>query len=378
MHKLGELLGFAAELRRALRQARAAAGDNGVSVPRQLYELIRLRAGPGKLSPDDYYLMRVYRRDRSFSEKRRYLSPPAFGALSRDRRWGIVADDKLLTYALLKGQGFTVPGVHAIFHPSRTFASARCLRSKVELQDYLTSAAPYPFFAKPIQGIYSRGTVLVDSLDRGKRVLRLGDGSDMPLEAFVALCAERPKGFLFQELLHPHPAVAEICGDRLCTVRMIVLLADNSPRLLAALWKIAGAGNVADNYWREGNMLGLLDRETGTVRRCTTGLGSGLREVDRHPATGRALVGFALPDWKETVELTLRASRVVPALPVQAWDIAVTPEGPMPLEVNIFGSPFLPQIANDAGLLDGEFGAFMDAQRGLQAQRGCKGGTREA
>jgi len=62
--------------------------------------------------------------------------------------------------------------------------------------------------------------------------------------------------------------------------------------------------------------------------------------------------------------LTLRAACAFPGLPVQAWDIAVTSRGPLPLEVNVFGSPFLPQIANDAGLLQGEFQTFIGAQKG--------------
>jgi len=364
MQRFKEAARFVKELKQALPRAGEAVRDNGVSLPRQLYEMLRLRAGPGKLSPEDYYLMRIYRRHWTLEQKRRFISLPAFSVVKRDKRWGIVADDKLLTYALLRSQGFPVPRIHAIFHPSRSCAGASCLHSKEELRVWLTSEAPYPFFAKPIQGIYSKGTVLVEALEGARGMVRLGDGSEMPLEGFVALCCQKPKGFMFQELLHPHPAVAEVCGDRLCTVRMIVLLSDDSPRLLAALWKIAGAGNMADNYWREGNMLALLDRQSGTVERCTTGLGAGLREIERHPATGRALIGFTLPDWHDSVELALQAARAVPGLPVQAWDIAVTSKGPMPLEVNIFGSPFLPQIANDAGLLQGEFGAFMKAQRG--------------
>ncbi|MEQ9608852.1 MAG: sugar-transfer associated ATP-grasp domain-containing protein [Kiloniellaceae bacterium] len=347
-----------------MRTAAAASRDGGVSPPRQLLELIRLRAGPGKLAPEDYYRMRVYRCDRSFADKRGYLSPQAFGAIHRDRRWGLIADDKLLTYAVLLAQGLPVPEVRAILHPVRNFAGAAALRSPEALSAYLTTEAQYPFYAKPIQGIYSKDGMLVRSLDSAGGTILLGDGSEMPLPAFLHHCGKNPRGFLFQELLHPHPAMAEICGDRLCTLRMIVLLDHQGPRLFTALWKIAVPGNMADNYWRKGNMLALLDKEHGTVLRCTTGLGPELRVVERHPASGLPLAGFSLPDWSDAVDLTLRAASAFPGLPVQAWDIALTSRGALPLEVNVFGSPFLPQIANDAGMLQGEFRAFIGAQKG--------------
>ena len=364
MGTLQEFAHFIFELRHAMRAAGAASRDGGVSPPRQLLELIRLRAGPGKLAPEDYYRMRVCRCDRSFADKQGYLSPQAFGAIHRDRRWGVIADDKLLTYAVLMGQGLPVAEVHAILHPVRSFAGAVALRSQEALRAYLTTEAQYPFYAKPIQGIYSKDGLLIRSLDHARDTMVLGDGSEMPLHVFLRHCGENSRGFLFQELLHPHAAMAEICGDRLCTLRMIVLIDHQGPRLFSALWKIAVPGNMADNYWRKGNLLALLDKEHGTVTRCTTGLGPDLRVVERHPESGLPLAGFALPDWSAAVDLTLRAARAFPGLPVQAWDIAVTSRGPLPLEVNVFGSPFLPQIAADAGLLQGEFRTFIDTQRG--------------
>jgi hypothetical protein len=58
--------------------------------------------------------------------------------------------------------------------------------------------------------------------------------------------------------------------------------------------------------------------------------------------------------------VTLRAARAFSGLSMQAWDIAVTPQGPMPLEVNDIGSLFLPQMADQRGLYEaGEFREFI-------------------
>ena len=63
---------------------------------RQIWELLQLILGPGKLIARDYYQLRVYRRDLIMSQKLKYISNRAINrTLPRD--WEIVGKDKLLT-----------------------------------------------------------------------------------------------------------------------------------------------------------------------------------------------------------------------------------------------------------------------------------------
>src|SRR5262245_42060321 len=77
------------------KQGSAARADGAGPIAQQLFEMMLLRIGAGKLRPDDYYKLRVYRKQISFQEKRSYMSNRAiphglFGT------WEIVASDKLL------------------------------------------------------------------------------------------------------------------------------------------------------------------------------------------------------------------------------------------------------------------------------------------
>src|SRR3546814_7405351 len=106
----GEITG----LWRALaREGPAARSDSGVSLPRQLWELLVLRRGAGKLHPNDYYKLRVYRRGLSFDEKRKYFSNQAIPA-NLTGNWAVVARDKLLAYCVLNSHGIATPNVYAI------------------------------------------------------------------------------------------------------------------------------------------------------------------------------------------------------------------------------------------------------------------------
>ena len=342
----------------ALQQhGQAVKRQDGVGLLRQLAEIALLRLGPGKLIPWDYYRMRVYRPDLPLRSKRTYVSNSALAA--REAEWGVIADDKLMCYLLLATHGIRVPEVQAIAHKVRVHLDRPALRDAQQVAGWLAQAR-YPLISKPITGMFSKGFAHLEAYDPATSTLRLADGSQTPLQAFSERCLAWRHGVLFQELLVSHPRIAAEYGPRLSTLRLIVILEEGGPRLFRALWKIVGAGNMADNYWRPGNVLARLDPRTGEVERCTTGLGPQMRVVDRHPDTGRLFKGFRVPCYREAVALTLDAARVFAGLNMQAWDIAVTPDGPMPLEVNDIGSLFLPQMADQRGLFEAdEFRAFM-------------------
>jgi hypothetical protein len=71
-----------------------------------------------------------------------------------------------------------------------------------------------------------------------------------------------------------------------------------------------------------------------------------------HPDTGRAIIGTAIPEWDRLAALAKEASRLLPAIRTQSWDIAVTDEGPIPIEVNFGGDLNIAQLASGAGVLD--------------------------
>src|SRR3546814_6651643 len=86
---------------------------------------------------------------------------------------------------------------------------------------------------------------------------------------------------------------------------------DGGPRLTLTTWKISAGGNVADNYWREGNLLAKLDQKTGRILHCTTGLGPRYRTVEHHPRTGMPLAGFRSEEHTSELQSLMRISYAV-------------------------------------------------------------------
>ena len=107
-----------------------------------------------------------------------------------------------------------------------------------------------------------------------------------------------------------------------------------------------------------GNIIARLD-PMGRIEQCMTGVGPDFRIVERHPVSGRELKGFQVPFYREAVELTQRIARFFPGIKMQAWDIGITAEGPVPLEVNDVGGVFLVQMVDQRGMDDRSFREFV-------------------
>jgi hypothetical protein len=124
--------------------------------------------------------------------------------------------------------------------------------------------------------------------------------------------------------------------------------------MLAAVWKITTGDNFVDNFseGKFGNMLGNVDISTGEITRVQRGIGLGMEENVTHPDTGQRLKGFVLPDWEAVREACLAAATIAPELQFQHWDVALTDNGPVLLELNVHGSLDLVQLASQKGIYE--------------------------
>ncbi|MGH7071176.1 MAG: sugar-transfer associated ATP-grasp domain-containing protein [Acetobacteraceae bacterium] len=330
---------------------RAAAAE-GMHPFELIRDMLRVIRGPGRLTPHEYFYYRLYDQTLARDEARRYVgkrAQNAFHAACNDLRWYAVAHDKALFYAAAAGYGLPVPRTRAVYAPGvRTFG-AETIRTPEALAAFLSNAACYPMFVKPIDGIYSLGVLSLAALEHGRICLTTGEAAS--LEAVVGFVTGfGGAGFLLQDRLEPHPALRQAFGATLPTVRFLVLLAPDGAAVESAVLKIPSARNPADNYWRAGNLLGALDR-AGTLMRAMTGIGAAVRDVATHPDTGATLNGLAVPDWERARELCQRAATVFPGIRTQSWDVAITDAGPVLLEVNFGGDLNLHQLAHRRGAL---------------------------
>ena len=141
-----------------------------------------------------------------------------------------------------------------------------------------------------------------------------------------------------------------------CTV---IIIEDGVPEIIQTVWKIPAAGNIADNFWRPGNVIAAIEADSGAVSRIVQGTGPDQAVLTAHPDTGQTLQGLVLPHWQRIKALCLEQAMVFAELRYQSWDIAICAEGPVVVEVNTGAAFSLSQIALGEGFLTDRFRRFL-------------------
>ena len=352
-----------------LHEALTHARSKGRSGFQQLRDIVRVVRTGHKMTPQDYYYYGLFDPELYDDEERSRFLSDDYHLSARmktcDITWHAIHDDKLISQMVLEANGAPVPRILAIAHTFRRFPNAPTLGNVAETEKWLREEATFPLFSKPVTGVQSMGQAIVEGLDRETDMLQLRKAEPMAVRDFVTDIwrfrgTSSNDGHIFQEVLQPHPQSLDLCGPGIGTFRIIVQIDECGPRITHTTWKIVVGGNIADNFWRDGNMAAQVDPETGEVLRIIQGTGINIAVVTKHPDTKKVLLGVMLPDWEEIRELVLECTTLVPKVRFQGWDIAMCDTGPVIVEGNTGTGFRLPQLSSAKGFMTPEFRQFLD------------------
>jgi hypothetical protein len=255
-----------------------------------------------------------------------------------------LTEDKAIFYRLCEGLGLPVPELYATFGQPAGWARGKGpVAGREEWERVLGDARVLPgtFVVKPAHGVYGRGVRVLERTQDG--FLEVG-GSRLSTSDLYRAMASDPvdRKFVIQERLRSHPDLEELSGvPFLQTVRVITHVGpDGCARVLLANFKVIVGESCVDNYHqgRSGNLYTHVEPASGrlddAVGRDSGGLG--VTVYPRHPKTGRSFAGFLLPHWEATRALVSRAAIALLPLRSIGWDVALTPEGPVLVEGNVW------------------------------------------
>ena len=317
-------------------------------------DVLALRKGPGKLTPQEYFYYRLWDGHRERADKRRFVGKIAQHSMhvaAGAREWFAASADKILFQSVMNGVALPTPEMIAITQVGRFLPDAPTIADPAELAAKLRDQYLYPLFAKQVAGKYSLSVVSADSFDPETDEVLLLDGARRKVND-VAASLIGGGGYLVQRRLAGAVDLTGRFGPRLWSARLLVLVTPNGPVIHRAVAKIATGANAADNFWRPGNRLGAIDLVTGLITRAVHGTGIDLVVDAPHPDTGASIVGTVIPDWEKLKDMVRTASQVFAGIRTQSWDVALSANGPVFLELNYGGDLNLHQLAHGAGMLD--------------------------
>jgi hypothetical protein len=347
-----------------LRTALAEAGDatrarSGKSRARQALEMMWLRARG--FSPDDYYTLRLYDepptaaagplRRREFSQLRYRLNP---------QQAEVVPFNKWVSALYLETLGVRVPVCHGLYHRSRgILRNGQRLSCAGELA-LLLARLPGGAAIKPLDASHGRGVMVIVAFDAARGIVTRANDAEQSLEELAATLDASDQGWVVQERIVQHPALAALHRQSVNTVRLVTLCGeDGIPQALGAVLRI-GTGDAEIDNTTGGGLVATVELGTG---RCRTAISRyRVSEHAIHPQSGVRIEGFEVPHWARVQSDAVRAHGFVPFPRTLGWDIAIEERGPVILEVN---SDYYYNHLQ----LDGPSGAI-DLLRSLGRQRG--------
>jgi Sugar-transfer associated ATP-grasp len=310
---------------------------------------------PGHLTFEEYVRYRLYERDPATLDETQVFVSDRFhwSLVSRvcDPTYDALTSDKFITYSLLSLFGFAVPNtVGVVTEGARQFPKVRRASNEAELAALLSDTGR-PLFFKPNTGIGSYAAFICDGFD-GETLRTRPHGMLSPAAAMAKFGR---RDFLVQDVLRNHADLRRL-SDNLATIRFTNFLIHGEVHCPIVFLKLPVGDNIADNFWRPGNLLADIDPESGRIVRAIRGTGPEMENVES--LNGIAVIGLQIPCWRETVALNRACSLCLAPLPFNSFDIAVTDSGPVIVEANTGGSLELPQLASGRGILTPDIRMF--------------------
>ena len=291
---------------------------------------------------DDYFVMRMYLRDRSVNDYvldfvSLYIMHFAAG---ENRSHYNVIDDKHSFWDYMHERGFPVTGRlgNIVVQPGAQPLWEQPGGGTLPVTELLKR---YPqVFCKPADGTQGKLCGKWEWIDDGtlsfnNRVCPYGE-----LRQLVQ------HNLLVEEVLVNHPDIARFHPASCNTLRLITLCKPGGEdlRLHFACLRMGVGNGQTDNFSNSG--IGVRIMPDGRLAELGWFRDSRLGPVAEHPDSHIVFKDCCIPMWNECVELVLKAHEVMKdKICGVGWDIVVTEQGPLILEANPYFGIGLPQSA---------------------------------
>ncbi len=337
-----------------------AARESGRSVLQIQREFRKIAKSHSRLNMVEYIRHGLFRHD-NFTDAQRaaYISNDLhwdFTHRCNNRNWGGVSEDKALATMVLSAGDIPVPPIVGIIdRTARIYPGLAKIVTPGQLRDLVMANRESGLFGKIIDGMVSFGAFRIEHAD-ATHVTCTGH-APMTYDAFLSGFVG-DNAYILQNTLANHPEIARY-ASALATVRMMNMVTDEGVFSPLAIIKLPQGNNIADAFWRSGNLACEADVDTGEIRTIAERAGPEVKFHDDHPVTA-GLKGMKLPHWDRLLEINERAAQLFAPIRYQSTDIAITEAGPVIVELNYGGGFDLPQYASGRGLLTPRVRAFFE------------------
>ena len=273
---------------------------------------------------DDYADVRYIKKDRM---RRHHADDPQ--TMHRDEnltvRYSILADNKQIFYSYLeKMNPELVPTTYIVFQGNRLVCPfyPDCEINSIERIKVLEDGK---YICKAVVGSFGDSISVIEKKDNQLIV----NNGEMNIDDLIAMSVEEP--YLIQQYIIQHEKINRLNSSTVNTLRIISTRWNEDTYILAAMIRLGVKGNLVDNSSAGGTFVG-IDIEKGTLMEY--GYYYEKPREKRHPESKVEYKGYEIPFWNETINLIKKLHPEIFGFSTLGWDIAITENGPIIVEIN--------------------------------------------
>ena len=291
-----------------------------------------------KYWPHNYFKYDGYKQNKSLDEVKLYSTGLLFGGFRKDHlndgRYTVFADDKFLFHKLMADADIpTAKLINVISNNAfkNEYVGLNSLNAEVIL-DAITADA---IVIKPvIDSCQGAGVNVINVNVNAIKKFAMSGKTYNSTELLKKLFSEYSGSYLIEEKIQQHSFNQRLYSEAVNTIRVDSLLAKSGEVIInSAYLRIGRNGRKVDNWSGKQGGIGVnVNIQNGALS--SQGIDYSKNLYSEHPNTNLSFSGLVVPYWKEVINIVKEAALQLPNLRSLGWDIALTEDGPLILEVN--------------------------------------------
>ncbi len=283
------------------------------------------------VSAQEYMNYKHYLKDASFKKTfLSYCEAEKYWKLLNPNKYCAIARDKYLTHLVLEEVGIPMPKLYAYFNSEAgdDYQSVRTQLKKFDVHQCVVKPAADSAHGG---GVFVCNNIVYTNSDC---VIEKTNGEKVSLKQLLEINKNTP--LLFEERVIQTQQVNSINPSSVNTVRFMTALYPNKEvKIVATFMKFGRMGSDIDNAGDGGNVDCGIDFKKGVCYN-TVQFNSfnDVKRITKHPDSDVQIEGITIKNWVDFVVKVKSFQSKVPYLKMIGWDIALTDEGPMVIEIN--------------------------------------------
>ncbi len=257
-----------------------------------------------------------------------------------------IAKNKFLSYMLFNSFQEAQPKIFIQYDGGYIYDHRRSLISNHEFDKLLLQIKSNKLFLKPNKGSWGLGIIV---FKQGIDGYYTHDGQKLSVDYLRTNL--KKEDYILQEGIVQTKEMSEIYPNSINTVRVITKCVDQKPSVLYTVLRMGQGGAQVDNAGSGGLFLS-IDVESGRLYEYAHEHTVKNNTYTQHPDTGFIFKDKKINGWEELKQFCLINALKMREIAYVGWDVALTDEGPVLVELNTSPDMYLAE-ADLGGLRQG-------------------------